>query len=155
MTESMRELYQEVILDHGRRPRNFFACPSANCIKEGFNPLCGDKLTVYLNLQDAKIQAASFDGCGCAISIASASLMTEVIKDKNLCEINELFDLFHDIVTLGKLNEKNTASDIEKLGKLMVLAGVSQYPARVKCATLAWHTLMAAISNKLQPVSTE
>jgi len=151
----MRELYQEVIIDHGRRPRNFFACEQANHIKEGFNPLCGDKLTVYLVEHDGIVDVVSFQGCGCAISMASASLMTEVIKGKSFDEVHELFEIFHRIVTLGKLGELNDNIDFKKLGKLTVLAGVSEYPARVKCATLAWHTLMAAMKNSQEPVSTE
>src|SRR5579862_1576552 len=133
----MRELYQEVIIDHGRRPRNFFACPEANHIKEGFNPLCGDKLTVYVTEHQGVVEAVSFQGCGCAISMASASLMTEVIRGKTLDEVNQLFDIFHRSIILGKLDELNNNNiDLEKLGKLTVLAGVNEYPARVKCATL-------------------
>ena len=149
----MRELYQEVIIDHGRRPRNFYACPEANYIKEGFNPLCGDKITLYLCQHNGIIENASFQGCGCAISMASASLMTEVIKNKNSKELNILFTLFHDLVTLGELSPaNNTPDNIIKLGKLMILAGVSEYPSRVKCATLAWHALIEAIKEDHSPI---
>lgn len=144
----MRELYQEVIIDHGKRPHNFYVCPEANYIEEGFNPLCGDKITLYISQHKGIIENASFQGCGCAISIASASLMTEIIKNKNIKELKTLFNLFHEIVTLGKLSQDNNQADnITKLGKLVILSGVSEYPARVKCATLAWHTLMAALKD--------
>lgn len=145
---AMRELYQEVIIDHGRKPRNFFANLDANHIKEGFNPLCGDKLTVYVTERGSVVEAVSFQGCGCAISMASASLMTESIKGKSVQEINNLFENFHNMVMSGKMSEPD-------IGKLAVLAGVSEYPARVKCATLAWHALIAALKDNPEPVTTE
>jgi nitrogen fixation protein NifU and related proteins len=143
----LRELYQEVILDHNRRPRNFGALPSANHQAEGYNPLCGDKVTVFLNLQGDRIQDVAFQGAGCAISTASASLMTEALKGKTAEEARELFQGFQGLVTRGE--------DSEDLGKLAVFAGVREFPMRVKCATLAWHTLLAALDEKGQPVSTE
>ena len=143
----IRELYQEVIIDHGRHPRNFGELPSCNHSKEGFNPLCGDKITVYLDIQDGVVKDVKFSGSGCAISTASASLMTQAIKGKALTEIEYLFGQFHDLL----LKE----GDGEGLDKLTVLTGVKAYPARVKCATLAWHTLMAAIKNDKTVISTE
>jgi len=144
----LRELYQEVIIDHGRRPRNFCACDAANCIKEGYNPLCGDKLTVYLVTDGDVVKDASFQGSGCAISIASASLMTEAVKGMPVDEVKQLFKAFHQLVT-----DKDVENDI--LGKLQVLAGVHEFPMRVKCATLAWHTLVAALDNSEEQVTTE
>ena len=143
----LRELYQEVILDHNRRPRNFGALPSANHQAEGYNPLCGDKVTVFLDLQDGRIQDVAFQGAGCAISTASASLMTEALKGKTAEEAREIFHDFQGLVTKGE--------DSEDLGKLAVFAGVREFPMRVKCATLAWHTLLAALDDKNQSVSTE
>ncbi len=144
----MRELYQQVIIDHGRHPRNFGMLEKANHIKEGFNPLCGDKLTVYILENNGVIDDLRFQGCGCAISMASASLMTQQLKGKSVVEAGRLFDDFHRVVT-GELESS------DKLGKLMVLAGVADYPARVKCATLCWHTLKAALANSQDAVSTE
>ena len=135
----IHELYQQLIIDHGRRPRNFSATPDANCVLEGFNPLCGDRLTVYITEQDGVVKAASFQGSGCAISVASASLMTEAIQGKTLEQVHELFSSFHQLLTSG--------STVADLGKLSALAGVAEFPARVKCATLAWHTLIAAINH--------
>ncbi len=148
--DSLRELYQEVIIDHGRRPRNFFITAQANHIKEGFNPLCGDKLTVYLREENDKVTEVTFQGSGCAISMASASLMTEALKGKTLKEAEQLFNDFHTLMTQGA-----HADLLEKLGKLAVLAGVIEFPMRVKCATLAWHTLMGAIHDDKQTISTE
>lgn len=145
---AMRELYQELIIDHGRRPRHFFANLEANHIKEGFNPLCGDKITVYVTEHEGIVEAVSFQGCGCVISMASASLMTENVKGKSIQEINHLFDHFHAMVVSGKICGFD-------LGKLAVLAGVGEYPARVKCATLAWHALLAALKGNPNPVTTE
>lgn len=144
----LRELYQEIIIDHGRHPRNFGALPEATHRKQGFNPLCGDKLLLQIQEIDGVVEKLMFEGCGCAISMASASLMTEVAKGKTKTEIDEIFTVFHEVVTQGK--EAN-----DKLGKLAVLAGVAEFPARVKCATLAWHTLMAALANDEKDVSTE
>lgn len=146
----MDELYRELIIDHGRRPRNFHALDSATHHKEGFNPLCGDKLTVYLQVENDKISEVSFQGSGCAISLASASMMTEVLKGKTLTEAETIFQQFHQLVT-----QAPSENQVLSLGKLAVLGGVSQYPARVKCATLCWHTTMAALHNNPEPVSTE
>lgn len=143
------DLYQEVILDHNRQPRNFHAMKDADHRAEGFNPLCGDRCTVYLKIVDGKIQDVSFEGSGCAISKASNSIMTTVVKGKTAAEAEHLFEIFHDMVT-GK--GKGTG---EAMGKLAVFAGVSQFPSRVKCASLAWHTLKAAIEGKDEPVCTE
>lgn len=144
----LRELYQEVILDHSRRPRNFGACPHCNRDAKGHNPLCGDRLTVQLDLENDTIKDAHFQGQGCAISMASASLMTEMVKGKTVAEAKRLFDSFHTLVTGGE-------ADGAELDKLEVLAGVRDYPVRVKCATLAWHTLAAALDNSHMPVVTE
>jgi nitrogen fixation NifU-like protein len=146
----LRELYQQVIIDHGRRPRNFFALESANHIKEGWNPLCGDKITLYLYEANGIIQSAAFQGGGCAISMASASLMTEAVKGKSSAQIIQLFDDFHLLVTQNDL-----CNDEERLGKLMIFRGVAEFPGRVKCATLAWHTLRAALIHENKTVCTE
>jgi nitrogen fixation NifU-like protein len=145
----LRDLYQEVILDHYRRPRNFCPLADADCKAEGFNPLCGDRLTLYVKVKDGVIEDATFEGTGCAISTASASLMTESIKGKTEREAEKLFEGFHDVVT------GHSATAEVDLGKLEVLAGVREFPVRVKCATLAWHTLRAALARQTQPVSTE
>ncbi|WP_305907614.1 Fe-S cluster assembly sulfur transfer protein SufU [Methylomarinum sp. Ch1-1] len=150
MFDDLRDLYQEVIFDHNRNPRNFRAMEDADRKVEGFNPLCGDRLTLYLKLDGDVITDASFQGSGCAISTASVSLMTEIIKGKTVAEAEQLFKQVHEMVT-GKDEEVN----LEAVGKLAVLAGVRDYPARVKCASLAWHTLDAAIQNKEKSVSTE
>jgi len=145
----LRDLYQEVILDHNRRPRNFGPLPTANRRAEGHNPLCGDRVTVYLDLAGGRLQDVAFQGSGCAISTASASLMTEALKGLTLEEARGLFKGFHDLVTLG------AAEGSPELGKLAVFTGVREYPMRVKCATLAWHALMAALDAQDLPVSTE
>jgi nitrogen fixation NifU-like protein len=150
MLENLRDLYQEVVFDHNRNPRNFRVIEDADRKVEGFNPLCGDRITLYLKLTGDLIADISFQGQGCAISTASASLMTELIKGKTLEEAEELFHAFHAIVT-GKDDELK----LKELGKLAVLAGVRQYPSRIKCATLPWHSLEAAIKGSEQPVSTE
>jgi nitrogen fixation protein NifU and related proteins len=150
MFEDLRDLYQEVIFDHNRNPRNFRVMADADRKVEGFNPLCGDRLTLYLKMHGDRIADASFQGSGCAISTASVSLMTEIIKDKTEGEAEALFKAFHDMTT-----GKDEDIQLEAVGKLAVLAGVREYPARVKCATLAWHTLDAALKNQQQPVSTE
>ncbi|KXW55962.1 SUF system NifU family Fe-S cluster assembly protein [Ferrovum sp. PN-J185] len=144
----LRELYQEVIFDHNRHPRNFGKLINANHHAEGFNPLCGDSLDLYLIIDNDRITDIKFEGQGCAISTASASLMTEVLKGKTLTEAEQLFEGFHQMVTTGQ----QPSFDI---GKLSVLAGVSEFPARVKCASLSWHTLHAALNNSNQPVTTE
>jgi nitrogen fixation NifU-like protein len=138
----LRELYQEVIFDHYKRPRNFRALPGADCHAEGHNPLCGDRVTVYLKTRDGVIEDVSFEGSGCAISTASASLMTEVLKGKPLAEVERLFAGFHAMVTDA------APGTYAELGKLEVLSGVREFPARVKCATLAWHTLNAALHQQ-------
>ncbi len=145
----LRDLYQEVILDHNRRPRNFGPLPAANRRAEGHNPLCGDRVTVYLDLVDGRLQDIAFQGSGCAISTASASLMTEALKGLTLEDARGLFKGFHDLVTLG------AAEGSPDLGKLAVFTGVREYPMRVKCATLAWHALMAALDAQDLPVTTE
>ena len=150
MFDDLRDLYQEVIFDHNRNPRNFRVIENADREVEGFNPLCGDRLTLYLKIADGVIQDASFQGSGCAISTASVSLMTEIIKGKTEQEVEQLFETFHKMTT-GKDQEIN----LEAVGKLAVLAGVREYPARVKCATLAWHTLDAALKNEQKSISTE
>lgn len=146
----LRELYQEIIIDHGRNPRNFGVLPDATHQKEGFNPLCGDKITLQIREQTGVINNLRFEGCGCAISMASASLMTEMLKGKSILDAIEIFTLFHLMVTEGV-----SATQKEKLGKLAVLSGVCEFPARIKCATLPWHTLKALISKDEKRVTTE
>jgi nitrogen fixation NifU-like protein len=148
MNADVQELYQEVILDHNRRPRNFRALDAARKA-EGFNPLCGDRLTVYLRVEGDVITDVGFQGSGCAISKASASLMTESIKGKTVADATMLFERFVKMIT--------APSDraVDQLGKLTALAGVRQFPVRVKCATLAWHTLRAALESREEVVSTE
>ena len=146
----LSDLYQEVILDHNRRPHNFRAIESPSAKQEGYNPLCGDRLTLYLTLDGEVIKDVAFQGSGCAISKASASLMTDAVKGKTVAEATALFEQFHDMITS---NPENPAAD---LGKLSVLAGVREYPTRVKCASLAWHTMKAAVAqDRSEPVSTE
>ncbi|HET9645479.1 MAG TPA: SUF system NifU family Fe-S cluster assembly protein [Burkholderiaceae bacterium] len=146
----LRDLYQEVILDHNRKPRNFGRLAGANRSAKGFNPLCGDQLTLYLKLVDGVIVDVRFEGDGCAISTASASLMTEAMKGKTEQEAQALFDAVHALLTTG-----NGVDAAAPLGKLEVLAGVHEFPVRVKCATLAWHTLLAALHGQTRPVTTE
>ena len=141
------DLYQEVILDHGKRPRNFGSIENPNAKAEGFNPLCGDRLTLEIRLDHDVVEDVRFKGAGCAISVASASLMTEMIKGKTREEAENLFEEFHRMLT--------TESAAAGLGKLTVLCGVREFPARVKCATLAWHTLHTALTNSQEQVSTE
>jgi nitrogen fixation NifU-like protein len=147
----LRELYQEVILDHNRRPRNFRTMEGANRHAEGYNPLCGDRLSLYLKVEDGIIEDASFQGSGCAISKASASMMTDSVKGKTLSEAQDMFQQFHQMVT----GNDDPLVQPERLGKLAVFEGVRHYPARVKCATLAWHTLRSAVEAKDEIVSTE
>jgi len=146
----LRDLYQEIILEHSKQPRNYRALPTANHRAEGYNPLCGDHFTVYLNLDGDTIRDVSFEGSGCAISKASASMMTQALKGKSRADADQLFERFHKLVT-GHA-ESNGA---EALGKLAAFSGVSEFPVRVKCATLAWHTLQAALKDQQEPVSTE
>ncbi len=150
MFDELRDLYQEVIFDHNRNPRNFRVMENPDREVEGFNPLCGDKLTLFLKIKDGIIEDASFQGSGCAISTASVSLMTEIIKGKTIEEAEEIFEMFHELTT-----GEDGGIDLDAIGKLAVLAGVREYPARVKCATLAWHTLDAALKNKEKSISTE
>ena len=147
----LRELYQEVILDHHRRPRNCRRPDDANKHAEGFNPLCGDKVTVFVRVEDGVVQDIAFQGSGCAISTASASMMTESLKGKSEAEVARIFERFHDMVT-GK---SPADGDNAGLGKLQVFAGVREYPVRVKCATLAWHTMRAALDGSQDTVATE
>lgn len=149
MTE-LRELYQEVILDHNKNPRNFGRLEAANRHQEGANPLCGDHLHVYLHLDGDVIRDISFEGAGCAISRASASLMTAALKGRTVAEARVLFDRFHEMLTA----DPSAPVDRETLGKMAVFAGVREFPMRVKCATLAWHTAKAAIEGG-EPVSTD
>ncbi len=151
MSSDLRDLYQEVILDHSKRPRNFHAMPAPDRKAEGYNPLCGDRETVFLDLDGEVLKDVSFQGAGCAISTASASMMTESVKGKTRAEADALFARFHDLIT-GKPG--GDASGPE-LGKLEVFSGVREYPVRVKCATLPWHTLKAALDGAGAPVSTE
>jgi nitrogen fixation NifU-like protein len=144
----LRDLYQEVILDHNKKPRNFRSIDPCSHHADGYNPLCGDKVTVFLDVKDGIIQDVAFQGSGCAISTASASLMTEALKGKPVADVEPLFETFHDTVT-------GTAEPSAGLGKLSILAGVRDYPSRVKCATLAWHALRAALENLNEPISTE
>jgi nitrogen fixation protein NifU and related proteins len=151
MDPQLRELYQEVILDHNKSPRNFKKLETANRSAEGYNPLCGDKIDIFLDVEDDVVKDISFQGSGCAISKASASLMSTIIKGKPVEEAKKLFEKFHDLIT-GKLDEN---SNIEELGKLAVLGGVKEFPMRVKCASLAWHTMLTALKNESKTVTTE
>jgi len=147
MFDDLNDLYQQVILDHCKKPRNFHEMPGATCSAQGHNPLCGDRLKLFLALDGDKIADASFLGEGCCISKASASLLTDNVKGKSKADVQKMFDLVHEMVMSGKVN-----GDV---GKLAVFAGVHKYPARVKCAILSWHALMAALKGEGQPVSTE
>src|ERR671938_2111595 len=146
----LSELYQQVILDHNKKPRNFNRLETANRTAEGFNPLCGDQLTVYMQLEDEVVKEISFEGSGCAISKAAASMMTQSVKGKTRQEAEALFDEFHRMVT-GELDEEATPN---QLGRLTIFAGVRDFPARVKCASLSWHTMHAALNGE-DSVSTE
>jgi nitrogen fixation NifU-like protein len=150
MTE-LRELYQEVILEHNKAPRNYHHPDVANRSAEGYNPLCGDRFTIFLDVEGDTIRDIGFLGSGCAISKASASMMTQSVKGKTRAEAAHLFEQFHSLVT-GRAKTNGDRSD---LGKLTVFSGVSAFPARVKCATLAWHTLQTALEGKQEVVSTE
>lgn len=146
----LRDLYQEVILEHAKAPRNYREQPAPAAKAEGHNPLCGDRCTVFINKQNNVIQDVSFQGNGCAISKASASMMTQALKGKTLQEAEAMFKSFHGMVT----GQKKEGAETD-MGKLKVFAGVSEFPARVKCATLAWHTLEAALHGEQQKISTE
>ena len=145
-------LYQEVILDHNKKPHNFRIIPEANCRADGFNRLCGDKVTIFVNMEGDRIRDVSFQGSGCAISTASASILTDAVKGKTRAEAESLFQVFHDLVT-GRKNANQ--SQAGQLGKLAVFSGVSEFPARVKCASLAWHTLHNALQGSQEVVTTE
>lgn len=145
----LRDLYQEVIFDHNKRPRNFHAMEGADHVAEGHNPLCGDNVKVFVKLADGRVADVSFQGNGCAISQASASLMTEAVKGKSVAEAEALFSGFHGMLTAAN------GTPPEGLGKLEVLSGVKEFPSRVKCATLAWHTLRNALAGRPQAATTE
>lgn len=147
---NLEALYQEVILDHNRKPRNFREMEDADRRIEGRNPLCGDEITLWLKLDGDRVSDVSFKGSGCAISKSSASLMTSTVKGKSVAETQELFGRFHDMIT-GKLPQ----AEREKMGSLAALGGVSRFPIRVKCASLAWHALKAALEGRAEEVSTE
>lgn len=146
----LKDLYRDVIVDHNRHPRNFGPLVPADAQAEGHNPLCGDRLTLYVNLDDDHIRDARFEGSGCAISIASASLLTEAVKNKSRAEVQALFDDIHRLLT-----QHDADVDLASLGKLAALSGVREFPARVKCASLCWHTLNAALERAAKPVTTE
>ena len=148
MNQELRALYQEVIIDHGRHPRNFGSMPEATHVLEGYNPLCGDQLKLFLAIKDDKIEKAMFEGSGCAISMASASLMSQQLSGKTLEDAKQLFHWFHSMVV-----DKQTPN--EHLGKLAILEGVKEFPARVKCATLSWHTLHNILEGKNEVAVTE
>jgi nitrogen fixation NifU-like protein len=147
----LRDLYQEVILDHHKKPRNFHKLQNANRQADGYNPLCGDKLSVYMRVEEGVVKEIGFIGTGCAISTASASMMTESLKGKTEAEAKAVFEKFHALVT----NHSETQPDPASLGKLAVFSGVREYPVRVKCATLAWHTMRAALEGSKETVATE
>ncbi|MGZ6125206.1 MAG: Fe-S cluster assembly sulfur transfer protein SufU [Myxococcales bacterium] len=150
MSSDLRDLYQEVVIDHSRKPRNFFKPEGANRRAEGVNPLCGDQITLYLKLRDDLIEDIGFEGAGCAISKASASMMTGAVKNRTKAEAEALFQRVHAMLTEGP-----GKVDLEKLGKMAALSGVWEFPARVKCASLAWHTLRSALDGAGAPISTE
>ena len=147
----LAELYQEVVLDHNSKPRNFKRLPEANHEADGFNPLCGDKIMLYLSVEDGVIKDIGFQGTGCAISRASASMMTQRVKGKSPEEAARLFEEVHQMLT----RDPAQAVDEDELGDLAALAGVAEFPSRVKCASLSWHTLKAALQSKEKPVTTE
>lgn len=146
----LKDLYRDVIVDHNRNPRNFGKLEPADAHADGHNPLCGDRLSLYVNLDGDRIREAKFDGSGCAISVASASMLTEAVKGKTRGEVQALFEDMHILLTQHDANV-----DLGKLGKLAALSGVRDFPARVKCASLCWHTLNAALDREAAPVSTE
>ena len=152
MTSDLQDLYQELIIDHSKRPHNFGAMENPDYTADGFNPLCGDKLKLFLKIEDGIIKDVKFVGSGCAISTASASIMTDALKGQTLTQAENLFEMFHFMLT-GPKDPQHHAG--EGLGKLAVFAGVSEFPARVKCATLAWHTFKSALSGNHKAASTE
>jgi nitrogen fixation NifU-like protein len=147
----LRELYQQVIIEHSKSPRNYKRLEEANRSAEGYNPLCGDQIAVYILVEDDRVKDIAFQGTGCAISKSSASLMTAAVKGKTVAEAEELFERFREMATSGR----DAEVDEEALGKLMVFSGVREFPVRVKCATLAWHTLHAALQGEEAPITTE
>jgi nitrogen fixation NifU-like protein len=146
----LKDLYKDVIVDHNRHPRNFGKLEPSDAHADGYNPLCGDRLTIYVNLKDEKVSDIRFEGQGCAISTASASLLTEAVKGKSLADTERLFQQVHELLT-----QQDAVPDLASLGKLGALAGVREFPSRVKCASLCWHTLNAALHREPQAVSTE
>jgi len=148
VSSELRELYQEVILDHSKRPRNFRVLPEASHQAEGFNPLCGDKATIYLRVEDDVVKDAAFKGAGCSISTASASMMTEALIGKSRTEAEALFQRFHELLTSDPSKAAENAAP--ELGKLAAFSGVCEFPVRVKCASLPWHTFRAALSGRGQ-----
>lgn len=148
---TLRELYQEMVIDHNRNPRNFRRLEGASCSSEGYNPLCGDRIILGLNVEDGVITDVGFQGSGCAISTASASMMTESVKGKSRAEAEEIFDAVHHMLTRGLGADFQS----EKLGDLEILSGVAAFPTRIKCAMLSWHTLRAALREQSESVSTE
>lgn len=146
----LKDLYRDVIVDHNRNPRNFGRLDPADAHADGHNPLCGDRLSLYVNLDGDRVREVKFDGSGCAISVASASLLTEAVKGKTRGEVKALFEDMHTLLTRYDANV-----DPAPLGKLAALSGVREFPARVKCASLCWHTLNAALDRQAEPVSTE
>jgi len=152
---NLKQLYQDIILEHGKSPRNLGKCEGYNCEAKGYNPLCGDKVHVYLKLDtEKKIQGLTFEGEGCAISLASASIMTELVKGKSFDETNEIKNSFLDMIKNTSEKQSNHLDEDEKT-KLMSLSGVKQFPMRVKCATLSWHTMFLAMEGKKKQVNTE
>ena len=147
----LRDLYQEIVLDHNSKPRNFRKAEKANRSSEGFNPICGDRVILYVELEGDQLKDVSFQGTGCAISRASASMMTEAVKGKSKAEARRLFEMFHRQV----VGDDDLAEDADELGDLESLAGIRDYPSRVKCVSLAWHTLRSALEGEDEPVSTE
>jgi nitrogen fixation NifU-like protein len=145
----LKDLYRDVIVDHNRHPRNFGALKSANRTAEGHNPLCGDRLKLYADVEDDKVADLAFEGSGCAISVASASLMTDALKGRTLADVRAYYEEVHKLLTQHDYVPKRD------LGKLAALSGVREFPARVKCASLCWHTLIAALESEQRPVSTE
>lgn len=151
MSDELRDLYQEMLLDHHKRPRNFGKLPGANRRADGYNPLCGDKVTVYLLFEEGTIKDIAFEGSGCAICTASSSVMTELLKGKTEADAEKIFGRFHDLVT----SDPDSAFDAGAFGKLAIFAGVREFPLRIKCATLAWHTMHSALKGSDETVTTE
>jgi nitrogen fixation NifU-like protein len=153
MKADLRELYQEVILDHSKHPHNFGPLAEASGKSSGFNPLCGDEATIYVRVEDDVVKEVRFEGKGCSISTASASMMTDAVKGKTLAQVEQLFERFHALITASPDTAADNASP--ELGKLAAFSGVCEFPVRVKCASLPWHTLRTALEGKDEPVTTE